>query len=90
MRSLNTLQEAVDRNEWVPFAVAANCFGKMKTAIHTYADAAGEPDYYNLAPFGCGGISEDLGFAWQCRRGLYLTFLKNVHDPQTNELSINT
>lgn len=90
MRSLNTLQEAIYRNEWVPFAVAANCFGKTKTAIHTYADAAGEPDYFNPAPFGCGGISEDLGFAWQCRRGLYLTFLKNVNDTQTNELSINT
>ena len=91
MNSLNTIQYAVDKNDWVPFNVAASCFGKTKTAIHTYADAAGEPDVvFNPTPYGCGGISEDLGFAWQCRRELYLPFLRNVHDTQTNELSINT
>ena len=81
MNSLNIIQCAVDGNDWVPFNVAASCFGKTKTAIHTYAEAAGEPDnVFNPTPFGCGGISEDLGFAWQCRRELYLSFLKNVND----------
>ena len=85
MNSLNIIQCAVDGNDWVPFNVAASCFGKTKTAIHTYAEAAGEPDdVFNPTPYGCGGISEDLGFAWQCRRESYLSFLKNVND-KTNE-----
>ena len=45
-------------------ALRKNASGKARTAIHTWADAAGPRDrVWNPETYGCGGICEDLEFA---------------------------